>query len=141
MTDVPKLLKKGRLVSFRLEFPRLSLCTSVPTRPRLYQPIGVSCSPSRRSPQISSSDSRAVGGGVWESNPPEHTLACSQTVLKTATITGRYAPPRAVFLWMIAVGGFSSTIVSSFHKLSGHEGMDRLKYDSRSRSAGCDAIA
>jgi hypothetical protein len=35
-----------------------------------------------------------IGGGVWESNPPKHALAYSQTVLKTAPITGQDAPPR-----------------------------------------------
>ena len=34
-----------------------------------------------------------LGGGVWESNPPEHALTYSQTVLKTAPITGKDAPP------------------------------------------------
>ncbi len=35
-----------------------------------------------------------IGGGVWESNPPKHALAYSQTVLKTAPITGQDAPPQ-----------------------------------------------
>ena len=34
------------------------------------------------------------GGGVWGSNPPEHALAYSLTVLKTAPVTGRDAPPQ-----------------------------------------------
>ena len=35
-----------------------------------------------------------LGGGVWESNPPENALTPSPTVLKTAPITGKDAPPR-----------------------------------------------
>ena len=34
-----------------------------------------------------------IGGGVWESNPPEPVLTVSQTVLKTAPFTRTDAPP------------------------------------------------
>ena len=36
------------------------------------------------------------GGDVWESNPPKLALAISQTVLKTAPITGQVAPPDCI---------------------------------------------
>lgn len=37
-----------------------------------------------------------IGGGVSESNQPKFALTNSQTVLKTAPITGQDAPPRKV---------------------------------------------
>ena len=42
---------------------------------------------------IDKTEINPVGGGVWESNPPEHALTGSLTVLKTAPFTGKDAPP------------------------------------------------
>ena len=49
-----------------------------------------------------------AGGGVWESNPPEHALAYSQTVLKTAPITGQDAPPKKESRFRIELHSYGS---------------------------------